>query len=388
MLTRPQSRLAVPLSTGDLPPRAGVRLRQQAVFVNAIVIRASMADLIAVAFYRIGYRPRESLVMVGLHGARHRVGVVRRLDLPLARHRAAVVETQVRAMRREGGERFIALVVSDVVPLSTAPGPVRLPHRRLARQVRGEATRQGCDVMDIIAVGSSWWRSYLCSDLTCCPSQGFSLEAALTGPAAAQLVAEGYVLAPDEASFVADVDPVTGRSDEEPDEVSSPPAHDAARALARWRGLLARPESAGVSDLVWFGRAFEDRWLRDAVLLTLVPGVGTIPEEVLAGGDAALLEVVFDADPDDELLERGRLLLSAVARAAPPGGRADAIAMLAWAAWWQGHGPRGRLLAERALADVPDHRLAALVAQMLSLGVVPSWVERRRESLLAHPGCW
>jgi hypothetical protein len=97
------------------------------------------------------------------------------------------------------------------------------------------------------------------------------------------------------------------------------------------------------------------------------------------------MDTVMGAEPDAELLERGRVLLSAVAREAPPGRRVDALALLAWSAWYAGHGSRGRLLVQRALADVPTHRLARLVDQLLFLGVAPTWVERKREERQRAP---
>jgi hypothetical protein len=353
---------------------------------NSVVIKAGTADFIAVAFYRVGYRPRESLVTVGLTGPRHQLGVVCRVDLPPARHRRAVVDSVLRMLRREGHDQLAALIVSDAEPPPGAAGAIRLPHRALVRELERRARRRGLSVLDVFAVNSSHWRSYRCPDATCCPAQGYDLEAALTGPAAARLIAEGCVLAPDEAALLADVDPRSPSVNAASVNAASVDAVsvdavsvDAASTLNRWRALLADPTAVGTDDLAWLVEALDDHWLRDAVLLTLVPGAGTVPEEVLAGADPAVMENVFESVPDLDLLERGRVLLSAVARSAPPGRRADALALLAWAAWFAGHGSRGRLLAERALADSPTHRLARLVDQLLSLGVPPTWVERQRE---------
>ncbi|HEX2806452.1 MAG TPA: DUF4192 family protein, partial [Kineosporiaceae bacterium] len=158
---------------------------------------------------------------------------------------------------------------------------------------------------------------------------------------------------------------------------------DASAALRRWRALLEASAPAGAraeapAQLGWLIEALQDRWLRDAVLLTLVPGSGTAPEELLAGGDDSVLDGLLDQAPDQELLERGRMLLSAVARAAPPGARVDALALLAWMSWWAGDGARARLLAARALTDQPTHRLARLVDSLLRVGVAPAWVQARR----------
>lgn len=377
------------------------RVRRQPEAVTPTVINASMSDLVAVAFYHVGYRPRQSMVLVGLHGPRTQVGMVVRGDLPPPAHQRRSIASQVEVLRRHGDDQLVGLVISDAVT-PESDGGLRLPRRALVRELRYQAARQGMHLLDVLAVGPSRWRSYSCADPGCCPREGRLLEEALSGPAAAELVALGHVLVDDEADLVADIEPVAtspgttppapevGRAGSGPAAAapagSSPSDRghavegarldpsDAEQALRRWRDLLADPGRATTDDLAWLTDVLEDHWIRDSVLLTLVPGSGTVPEEVLAGVDSAAVDTVFKAGPDPELLERGRTLLAAVARSAPPGHRADALALLAWAAWWSGHGTRGRLLAQRALADVPGHRLAALVDRLLLLAVAPDWV--------------
>jgi len=362
------------------------------------VLRAGPADVIAYAFYQVGYRPRESLVLIGIHGPRLRLGLVIRVDLPPRRYLRAVFQQQLDTLREFGHDALMALVVSDAAP---PPGsdPGDLPHRRLARDLRRQARRQGVGVQDVIAVGEHSWRSYSCTEPSCCPPGGRPLAEVLAGRLATTMICEGRVLAPDEASLVADVAPAppaaagpgsAERAPAEPGSAGVPPVQrvfadpdarvaDAPALLQRWRELLAvREPSPGSpaepsADLGWLGEALQDRWLRDAVLFTLVPGSGTAPEELLAGSDDAVLDGLLDQRPDPELLERGRMLLSAVARSAPPGARVEALALLAWMSWWAGDGARGRLLAGRALDDRPGHRLARLVDGLLRAGVAPGW---------------
>jgi hypothetical protein len=251
------------------------------------------------------------------------------------------------------------------------------------------------------------------------------------------MVLDGRVLAQDEADLVADVDPLDPGPDPEPagppvrepalpGAVPGTPARRAA-ALARWRALLDRageatpgrgeegPPDGSLSarapgsgshpapgggpspgsrpalgsepaagarsaaavlappDLAWLAAELADDTLRDAVLLTLLPAAGSAPEDLLAGHLADPRHDLFSRRPDRRLLEQGRALLAQVARCAPPGHRAQALAGLAWISWWSGAGARARLLAQRALADQPGHRLATLVDRMLVLGVPPEW---------------
>jgi hypothetical protein len=360
--------------------------------VDSTVLKAGAADVIAFAFYQMGYRPRESLVLVGMRGPRHRLGLVVRVDLPQRRHLRAVLQQQLDAVARFGDDALLILVVSDAQEPPGADGSV-LPHRRLVRDLRRQVLGQGWSLQDVIGVGASRWRSYTCSDPSCCPAAGRPLDEVLASRVAAFQIGDGRVLAADEAGLVADVAPRPGAvstaatsstADIDPSVEAAPPdGLDAAAALRRWCTLLETAAPAGgraepPAQLGWLIEALQDRWLRDAVLLTLVPGSGTAPEELLAGGDDSVLDGLLDQAPDADLLERGRVLLSAVARAAPPGSRADALALLAWMSWWAGDGARARLLAGRALADQPAHRLARLVDSLLRVGVAPEWVQARR----------
>jgi hypothetical protein len=121
--------------------------------------------------------------------------------------------------------------------------------------------------------------------------------------------------------------------------------------------------------------ALRDGRVRDALMLSFVSR--TVTEEALAAASDGAVDRLFDAMPDAELLARGTALLAEAARTAPPGARGDALAVLAWAAWYQGDGARARLLAARALADKPSQTLAALVDQLLLVGVPPGWTRGR-----------
>jgi hypothetical protein len=311
-----------------------------------------------------------------------------------------VFRRQLVELRRAGEDSLVVLVVSDSVRF-----PEPSPHRGMVRDLLRSAERDGWPVLDVLAVGDRSWRSYLCPDPGCCPAEGHPLTQVTSSAAAACMVAAGRVLAADEGALIADVEVpdrmlsadltlsgaeqqgISGRASDvsnaevEAAEIESMggkrlDSRDAAAALQRWRVLLGTAEPDGVQSIGWLGRALQDRWLRDAVLLTLVPDSGTAPEELLAGADDAALEGMFDRRPDLDLLERGRALLAAVVRVVPPGERVDALALLAWMSWWSGDGPRGRLLASRALADQPGHRLAQLVDSLLRLGVAPDWVRQ------------
>ncbi|HEY6797794.1 MAG TPA: DUF4192 domain-containing protein [Kineosporiaceae bacterium] len=352
--------------------------------MDTTVMRAGTADVIAYVFYTLGYRPRESLVLVGLQGPRRRIGMCVRMDLPPSRDVRRPLEQALTALRQHGDDAVIVLVVSDR-QVRGKVDPCRPPHAYLARDVRRRLMAAGVRVWDVLAVGPSTYRSYLCPEPNCCPAEGRPLAEATGGALAAWMISHGRSVAPDEASVLEFVEPTVS-----PDPRQAGPtllSGSAEESLRRWRALLhdgspswSSPEPASrgeFPDVRWLADALQDHWFRDAVLLTLVPDAETVADEALCGVDAAAMDGLFDKPPDDDLLQRGTALLAAVARTAPPGQRADALALLAWASWWAGEGARGRLLAARALADQPAHTLAALVDQLLFVGVPPGWASRR-----------
>jgi hypothetical protein len=147
---------------------------------------------------------------------------------------------------------------------------------------------------------------------------------------------------------------------------------DHARVLRRWRELIAAG-AAEVDDPAMFLVALRDVRLRDAMMFTLIPGSGRTPELVLSGEVLKPGDDLWGHRPDDDLVGRGRRLLAALVRVAPPGDRAEVLSILAWLAWWCNDAVRCRLLVDLALTDRPEHRLARLVLQLHAAGIPPTW---------------
>ena len=177
---------------------------------------------------------------------------------------------------------------------------------------------------------------------------------------------------------------------------SQPPAAPPVLGLARWRALhrrrLACPDGTPGTDgpvdgghppgdplpaeVAWLVPALRDARLRDAILVSLLPGApgsalhrdGDDPAADLAAGRVEAmpdLREFTDRPPDRSAFAAARALLARSPRRAG-GYRAEALALLAMA-WWQGSG-RARLLAALALQDQPGHRLAAIVDELLLPG--------------------
>lgn len=330
-----------------------------------MVVRGGPADVVALTWNQLEYRPDNSLVLVGLEGSRRRTGVIVRADLPDPGQEAALIDHLAQPLLRTGARAAIGLVFAEAA--LTAPEPP------VVGQLSNRLPTHGLTVVDALGVTRGSYRSYLCTDVDCCPAAGHPLRDVETSPAAAAFIVRGRIVAADSAALMADVIPAEGSdtaiAEHSVDGPLSPESRHA--ALADWRGQLVSDQPVEPRWAATFGQQLADSRLRDAVLVSLASPVPEAADEVLAGRE---LGAALDGPPDPARLEPGRALLAAAARLTPPGSRADALACLAWLSWYQGSGVRSRLLAELAIADQPEHRLAALVDQLLASGIPPPWV--------------
>lgn len=177
-----------------------------------------------------------------------------------------------------------------------------------------------------------------------------------------------------------------------------------AQSLGLWRSAVravadtepGRPVPLSPVDLGKIGAALADTPVRDAVLLSLVPGteqtaLRTARHEADGDTDLAtgtVMAQIVDPErgipPDQDRTRPARVVLEAVVRHVPRNRRAPAYLLLALIAWWEGN---GGLAAERvsdALGVDPDYRLALLLRSTVVGGVPPGWV--RRERALFHGG--
>ncbi len=402
-----------------------------------VVVRGGNREVIATAWYALGFRPRRSLVAVALHGARQRIGVVVRVDLPGPVHRAECLGRLARTLRQDGADGAVVLVVADDVLVAGGSGAAgsRGADDRAAGDGAGEGTRMrkviraapdahavddppasagqawvsavlavlpsaGIRVADVVGVGESRYRSLLPVAGRGDPSRSKSLTEATASEVALHHVVAGHVLAQDETDLLADVraDPDLLR-----EGVPAPPpleAVDRGWAWSTWRQALpgpALPESVRSGPALperevarKLAHALVDVRFRDAVMVSLVPGASEAASALVSGG-VPDLGALMATPPDPALAESGHRLLAALARAADPADRVHALAVLAWLSWWTGDGVRARLLAGSAADADPDHRLAGLVRRLLAAAVPPPWAgpsprfPRRRSRKIGPP---
>jgi Domain of unknown function (DUF4192) len=328
---------------------------------------ADPGDVAAALPHLIGFRPRESLVAVSLRGgARPRLGLTARVDLPPAEHRRPVVGGLVRSLLTDAPDAVLLAVVSeDDDSEDGGPGTRDLPHRGLVHEAVLAFAAAGIAVRELLLVRRDRWWSYDCPRRCCAPDAGTPLPDG-TSPLAAASTLTGQVLEADRAALVRRIAPVGFLAAEGMARACDEVGNDLARRTARsgwdavadeaWAAVLAAVDASapgrvqGLSDrqvarLAW---GLRDVDLRDRAL------------GLALGPTAAAAEAVWT-----ELTRRAPAPLDA----AP-------ATLLAVTAWVRGDGALANVALDRALASEPSYTFAGLLRSALDACMRPAEVRR------------
>lgn len=368
-----------------------------------IVKAASLRDVVAVVPFECGFHPRHSLVVLSLRGRRLGVGQVARADLPTPEDAAELVADLVASVVRDQASASIVVVYDDQPWDSQAP-----PHLDLVTALRAALDGARAPAREAVYVTPERYWSYLCRTLGCCPSEGGSVAAAMTSPVAAALVLAGVAPLPTRehlrarlrpsgplvvaavadsawrclAAFAGEVD----RSGPQAEERLAAPTPDRRRLAAEATTLLDRllpGYRAGAPTMTHDEAGQLVAYLqivpvRDELLVRYCRvGVPLPAGAGLSGaghGRDALPGLGAQAPPDPTLEEpMGHLLVDLCARIEGPLAAAP-LSLLAWHSWARGEGALARIAVDRALAEDPSYRLAALLTAALAHGLAPDWV--------------
>ncbi|TKJ28870.1 DUF4192 domain-containing protein [Blastococcus sp. CCUG 61487] len=330
-------------------------------------------DLVAGLPHLLGYRPRESVVLIALGGeSGRRVGLTARADLPPAGHGRELAASLARRLATDGAQRALAVVVSED-PDEPGWSGVGLPHRELVHDVVLALDDVGLSLEQaLLARGGRWW-DFDCAQPCCAPGAGTALPGG-TGAIAAASVAAGMVVAADRAELEQRLTP------------SLPVARAAAeQACARIMAeFAARPHERT-------GPAADERILRAVRRFRPGPVRERLDDDELA----RIVCSLSDVPVRDRAL---RLCLGAEApaaealwtecvRRAPAPLDAAPATLLAVTAWLRGDGAMANIALDRALAGDPGYHLAGVLADALTACVPPSRLRAFLvESLLAEAG--
>ena len=345
-------------------------------------------DLVALVPYRLGFVPADSLVLVALRDPGSEVGLVLRVDLAdVLRNGADGLEQLATHLADDGARRAVAVVYDDA-PGASVPWLPVLDH---------VLERCGVDLLDCWHVGPHRFRSLLCVGQGCCPPDGWPVTDLQSATVSAQMVALGVSPAASRAELLPDLRPVAPavRRRVAARVRRTPVPHGPSARVAclhAWLRVLGAPAVAEERDLALALVGLGEPVVRDAVVLTCTPdGRAAAEELVLTGGTGAgdALDALFDVagdgpvpSPDRDQLAAASRALALLARYAQGPRRADPLAVMAWAAWWEGDGAQGLDLSELALRSRRDHSLALLVHQALRAATPPGWVRAQRRTVL------
>lgn len=318
------------------------------------------AELVQAVPYLLGFHPRQSLVLVGLH--ERSLVVTARLDLADAVVPAALRHT-IGALVRGGSSAIVAAVYDDTVAVADV-GP--LPWAGLAEQLADAAEQAGCELTDALLVGGRRWWSLTCTSPQCCPRQGRELDAATSAFAAAATV-EGKVALPDRSAVEALLEPLPDVERQRLDPAIAEQEHAEVQAVLD--GAAPRRERATKRALFATARA------------SSAPGAEPVGDEEVVRFGVALSSTPFrDAvwlAVDDGRLD-GRALWRELARRLPAPYDAAPLFLYGWAAWRAGDGTQAGMAAQRALDSHPDYTAAELLRAAVYSGLDPHRTPRLR----------
>ncbi|WP_258805624.1 DUF4192 domain-containing protein [Pseudarthrobacter sp. NS4] len=247
------------------------------------LIISGPADILGFIPHSLGYWPADSLVAMTLHGKR--AGATLRLDLP-GREVLAAPGKFLRAVQRylqadkDADGTLLAFFTSNGGATATST------YDGLLAGLDSMLSRAGMPVRDAWYVGDDYWRDAWCTDVSCCPLPGRSVQEIRDSALNAEMVYRGSSVGPAPERQPAAVRPVPSLHRAAVLEAQAGWAGEldlrwGSRAQLRavldlWEAILSRPEGEP-----WLPEAERDGFLRaslmvpawrDAVMVMAVAG--------------------------------------------------------------------------------------------------------------------
>jgi hypothetical protein len=387
-------------------------------------------DILGFIPHSLGYWPANSLVAMTMQGKR--LGATLRVDLPvldsdagLSRFTGTVREYLESDQDADG--TLLVLFSNDGwidrtgSAAGSVPDPAAESLKRLLSALEDELESSGRPVRDAWFVGHEFWRNAYCCDPSCCPAPGRSVDEIRNSRLNAEMVYRGSSVGEDPSS--AAIAPPEGAPanasvvESEEKWAREFVARRASRAqFARimdvWGAVLAAaPGDTHPAGLAGYLRASLriPHW-RDAVLvmsaagrraaeqgvdefgifdpdvrLPVVSPPLAVPPAVVPDDDAAYPvpgygDVLLGLAPGSPRWDRMRALERVLQQLGAAGGGESGAAALTgrgWIEWCRGRGSFAHALLERAAAEHPGYRLAALLSELVSRGTLCGWAGRR-----------
>ncbi|QOR69143.1 DUF4192 domain-containing protein [Ruania alkalisoli] len=342
-------------------------------------------DVLSWVPYLLGFRPHESIVLIGVHTGSEGsgTGLVVRFDL------ADLDDPHVQAdvmqhLARDGADHVLCVIVTE------EPWDETLRFGgRSGRALRWWLQSSVADARSTWLLATRAFRCVECGRTPCCPVGGRPASVLDHSAVTAAFVYQGRSYVSCREDLAAQVD------------VAAPGRRSASAAAARHlrrNGLGAqcwRPESSArwleLVDMVagpvaeaaqphgqcpepaLVGKVLAgltDPWVRDGVLLWVVTGRMLEDEERTDALADVFSGVLRPSVPRVDVALQAMTLLASHAtrrwRVAP-------LAAASWVAWWSGDGAQAAVLLERVRSLDLDHSLGEVMTSVLAAGIAPGW---------------
>jgi hypothetical protein len=318
----------------------------------------SLADLIALVPYLLGFHPSNSMVVLSLRNQKIIFQV--RADLPTSTELPHFVGYYTDLVARHRS--------AAVVLLGYGIGPRVTP---VALALRSAIEARGIPVVEAVRIAEGRFWSYLCTRPGCCPTEGRPYDA-ISAPIATAAIVEGCVALPSRTMLERRFTPVegpdrqgmreaTGRADRRLADLMASKPDDPGK-LVRSAGVVA--VDTAVARQRADGRLTDDELAWLSVVLVHLPVRDYAWQSI--GGD-----LIVHIGLWTELLRRSEPDLSV----AP-------ATLLGFAAWLAGEGVIAGIAVSRALDVDPTYRMAQLLDAALAGGIAPAeWAEAQGRPL-------
>jgi hypothetical protein len=327
---------------------------------TSTVTLASPEDVVGVIPAMLGFHPEQSVVLVGLEGARRRSCLTLRADLPSPDVDAGDLALQLAdRVARGGADTVIAVVMTDESPAADGA----LPYQAFALGLQDALVAAAVDPLDVLLVRADRVWSYACADAHCCPPEGRPLPDTPTDAAArfrAEVVGRGGVVWPTRAGLVASIAAPDEARTVELEPVFAQVSAQILEATAD-RGIEeVRAETVGLFTAIHARYAAASDRLTDREAARLSVGLA----DVLARDDVLMWGAGVEPGPYLALL--GDLVRSSLPPVDGP-----ACVVLAWASYQAGDGALAQCALDRAMRSDPDSGLAQLLAHAIEMALPP-----------------
>lgn len=323
---------------------------------------SSSADLLAFIPSSLGFWPSESIAVIGI-SREDTAGAVLRVDLQAALGNPDAAATTVADLINNASPTKTVAAIFSPSPLTDG----RLPHLDVALALH----RTLPDCQTVFWVGPDTVHSYT-------TGESFPVDEVKTSPLALEMLAIGRSYGPSpsveipEAPEMAEDDAELIEATAEALQIAGPDAAGGDCVIHLWNAVLNGQEATPNTELAMLG-TLKFKPLRDLAMATMVSsdlpdpadlaGIGT---RLMGGGATA---------PNWTRIEKAEVLLKDLLKVASGELRAEPLALLGAIEWFRGKGTPASHYLEAALTASPGHRLASLLLEAVSRGILAPWAK-------------